>query len=641
LGKWSIAPVTIRIRKEIQDELKASLEAAPRTVSNPASGAAAAPEKGAAEPAAVAEASPSLKTRKTRTRKTKAGKSKAGKSKTSKTKATSLKRSTQARRPNKKKEPAAALPAIYRPHYRAEMKTVREMFAFLRARTHEPAQLDVLEKVTLQYLRKQPSQHKFKQVMRLLDKQVIDLMQRDLEAHGFARTVIELPATPIADEAPSSAPASEASKAAAPEAAPAPEPKRRRIAAWFARKGGGGDGPKVPLKAKLRTAVMAMIWLGVGTATIGYASTLYYVNYMRLETDSAMIAGNVEPVNAPMDGSVVSLLVRAGDTVPEGTRIAVLEDPEVEKLVNMASVKVERSREDLRLRQAELESEKLKRDEYVQIANSKLEKIDEDVTQLIAQEKVARERFERLSDLFKKGFVIRPRIEEASDRLAELTAQLAKANINKRERLAMQDNVLAGHYYDGGQVLGRLREAEAAVARASSEVDLSLEELQVMQKRRLTNRVVAARDSRVMKVLRPEGSAIKRGDTIMVLEATDSRVVHAFLRQDEASRVTIGDEATVFLPALRAKATARVMAVERNAAFIDDMDARYTWKQARDGGPKPTDRDRTARVTLRFDAVDRAVVDSKFEIGMPTVVSFARRSINTVFSSFTEVGRGL
>ncbi len=535
--------------------------------------------------------------------------------------------------------PTAGVPAVYRPNYRADMNTVREMFAFLRARTHEATQLDMLETVTLQYLRKQPNPHKFKQVMRLLDKQVIDLMQRDLEAHCFDHRVIEIPATPMGTAIPVQ-PA--ASPAEPPLAEPLPaEPKRRRIAAWFARRGGSGDGPKVPLKAKLRTAAMAVIWLGVGTATISYAATLYYVNYMRLETDSAMIAGNVEPVNAPMDGSVVSLLVRAGDRVPEGTRIAVLEDPEVEKLVNMASVKVERAREDLRLRQAELESEKLKRDEYVHVANSKLEKIDEDLTQLMAQERVARERFERLSDLFKKGFVIRPRIEEASDRLAELTAQLAKAQINKRERLAMQDNVLAGHYFDGGQIVGRLKETEAAVARASSEVDLSLEELQVMQKRRMTNRIVAARDSRVMKVLRPEGSSLKRGDTILVLEATESRVVHAFVRQDEAGRIILGDEATVFLPALRAKTTARVMAVERNAAFIDDVDARYTWKQARDGGPKPTDRDRTARVTLRFDPADRAVVDAKFEIGMPTVVSFARRSVNTVFSSFTEVGRGL
>jgi multidrug resistance efflux pump len=652
--------LALKIRKEKQDELKASLEAAPIVVAASASLAASASDTRTAEPMTPnSEMRPAkAKTARNNTARNNTARNKASKTRTGIAKATKRDSSSSPRKSSSKSsskktgKPRAAsaaarksrhkaatsvtVPAIYRPTFREEIQSVREMFAFLRARTREPLQLQELEKVTLQYLRKQPSQHKFTQVTRLLDKQVVDMMQRDLETHLNAHTVIELPASPVAQtEAIQNKPA--------PHQPLAAEPKRRRIAAWFARKGGGwgADGPRVPFKTKLRTALMASIWIGVGVATIGYASALYYVNYMRLETDTAMISGTVEPINAPMDGTVMSLLVRVGDRIPEGTRIAVFEDPDVEKLVSIASVKVERSREDLRLKQAEMESEKLKRDEYIQIARSKIEKIDEDLTQIHSQERVARERFERLSELFKKGFVIRPRIEEASDKLAELTAQLAKARINKRERVEMQDNVASGHYFDGSQVVGRLKEAEAAVVRASAEVDLSLEELQVMQKRRLSNRIVATRDMRVMKVLRPEGSSVKRGDTVVVMEAVDSRVVHAFLRQEEIGRITIGDEATVFLPALRAKANARVMAVERNAAFIDDVDARYTWKQARDAGPKPTDRDRTARVTLRFDAVDRAVVDSRFEIGMPTVVSFARRSTSTVFSSFTEVGRGL
>jgi acetyl/propionyl-CoA carboxylase alpha subunit len=216
---------------------------------------------------------------------------------------------------------------------------------------------------------------------------------------------------------------------------------------------------------------------------------------------------------------------------------------------------------------------------------------------------------------------------------------LSKARINQREREGQLEQVMAGHFFDGNQIVGRIKEAEAAVTRASAEVDLSLEELQAMQARRQTNRVTAAHRSRVLKVMRHEGSAIRRGDAMILVERMDERVVQAFLRQDEVTRVAIGDDATVFVPALRARARARVVQVERNAAFLDDIDSRYTWRTARDGGPKATDKDRTARVTLQFEPEDRTIADRTFDVGTPLIVSFARRSVNTVFSSFADLGQ--
>jgi multidrug resistance efflux pump len=550
----------------------------------------------------------------------------------------------------------------------AEIEAILALFDLLIVKAADPARIAALKSLTARYLSDDPSEEKLAQVHMLLRRQaaiILDQIKRDEAADG----VIDAePAAPVAPQAagdpepqllpePQPEPdrlrrgevdASAATSAAAPLP---PEAKRRRILSWLRRVGGagggggkkgggeGGDGASgVPLRAKLKTAVMASIWIGVGGFTIVYAGALAYVNWMRIEIDSAIVSGNIEPVNAPFDGSIASLLVKQGDRLAEGARYMLIEDPEVEKQVKLMGVKVERAREDLRLKQAVLESEKEKRDEYVAISRNKMEKILSDIEALEKQEKVARERFNRLSDLFKKGIVIRPRVEEASDKLAELTTQLTKARINQKEREKQFESVMAGHFFDGNQVVGRLKEVEAAVQRASAEVDLALEELQVIQQRRQVNRIVASHDSRILKVLRQEGSSVKRGDTVLVVERTDERVVHAFLRQEEISRVAIGDEATVFVPALRARVTARVVQVDRNAAFLDDIDARYSWKIARDGGPKATDKDRTARVTLKFDVSDRDAVNQRLEIGMPTVVSFRRRAVNTVFSGFTDLG---
>jgi multidrug resistance efflux pump len=548
--------------------------------------------------------------------------------------------------------------------FAAEIETINTLFDLLILNAAEPARLLALRSLTARYLAEGCSEEKLAQVRNLLLRQAnVQRAERRNEAPAAAPPMIEArtvsPEPAVAAEPPpqpdrlrrgeveSTVPqpeariteANTAAGAVAAAAASRFQRLRGKLAGWLGGGAGGGEGR--PFKAKMRTALMAAAWVGVGGAALTYAGALVYVNWMRLEIDSALVSGSIEPVNAPFDGSVTTLLVRVGDRITGGQRFMVLEDPEVEKLVKLASVKVERAREDLRLKQVELEAEKYKRDEYVNISKNKMDKIVSDIDALEKQEKVARERFARLSDLFKKGIVIRQRVEDASDKLAEVTTLLAKARINQKERSAMFEAVMAGRYFDGNQVVGRLQEAEGAVARASVEVDLALEELQAMQQRRSINRVVANHDARVLKVLRQEGSAVKRGDTMLVVERMDERVIHAFLRQDEATRVAIGDTAEVYIPALRAKATARVTQVDRNAAFLDDVDARYSWKLARDGGPKATDKDRTARVTLRFDPVDRDVVDAKLQVGMPTVVSFARRSVNTVFSNFSELGSSL
>jgi multidrug resistance efflux pump len=556
------------------------------------------------------------------------------------------------------------------PEAAAEIAAIRSLFDALIAASDEPARLRALRSLTERYLEAEPSRQRIDQVRSLLERQAAH-MRRERErrpaAHrppmieAVAVATPEAETQPAPTTAPTPSPEPDRLRRGEPAADPAtaaPARRRRGFRAWLRRsqggKGGGkgGDGggkggpvdPSVqrhPIRARVKTALMATVWAAAGVGVVGYAASLVYVNYLRLEIDSALISGSVEPVNAPFDGSVTTLLVKAGDRLVEGMRYMILEDPEVEKQVKLFAIRVDRAREELRLKQAELEAEKAKRDEYVNISKNKLEKINSDIAAYERQEAVARERFERLSDLFKKGFVTRPRLEDASDKLAEVTTLLAKARISRRERDSQFEGVLAGHFFDGNQVVGRLREAEAAVARASAEVDLAIEELQALQQRRQVNKIAAPHDARVLKILRQEGAAVKRGDTILVVERLDERVVHAFLRQEEASRVAIGDEAVVFVPALRARATAKVTGVERNAAFLDDVDARYSWKTARDGGPKPTDKDRTARITLKFEGADKAVVEGKFEIGMPTVVSFPRRSVNTVFSDFADVARRL
>jgi hypothetical protein len=98
--------------------------------------------------------------------------------------------------------------------------------------------------------------------------------------------------------------------------------------------------------------------------------------------------------------------------------------------------------------------------------------------------------------------------------------------------------------------------------------------------------------------------------------------------------VAVGDTANVYLTALRLRTTAQVVAIERAAGFLDDIESRYTWRQARDNGVRQSDLDRTARVVLRLAVDDGERLRTVIEPGMPVVVSFARRSTDTVLGDF-------
>lgn len=390
-------------------------------------------------------------------------------------------------------------------------------------------------------------------------------------------------------------------------------------------------------KPWLRTTIMGAIWAVAGALTVGYSGALVYANFVRLEVDSAVIAGTLEVLQAPSNGIVVAVGKRPGDALRQGDRLMRVQDPETERQVAMAGVRLERARQELRLRESELASETARRDDYVLIARNELARLRGDIEGLEQQVANARARVERFTTLYTQGFASRQRLEDMTSELAGLNARLARTRIVEQERRALLASTEAGRHYDGTQIVGRLAELRAASARARGEVELAVEELRVWMERREETLVTAATAGRLLRILRPEGNSVRAGDTLMIYERPDDRVVHAFLTQDEVVRVAIGDAATVFIPALRAHVEARVVGIERAAAYLDDVEARYLWRQARDTGTRIGDRDRTARVVLRFDEGDARLVRERTEPGTPSVVSFSRRSINTVLGGFAPL----
>jgi multidrug resistance efflux pump len=397
--------------------------------------------------------------------------------------------------------------------------------------------------------------------------------------------------------------------------------------------------PTTTKRSLVRRMTMGLLWAIAGGAAIVYGGALVYANVVRLEVDAAVIAGAVEPIRAPSDGVMLGVGIKPGSTVANGSRLAKIHDPEVERQVSLASVQLERARHALRQQEAHLASEKAKRDDTLVITQAELKAVQAEIASLEEQLVTAKARVERVGGLFAQGFAARQKLEDHTNQHAILNAQLKRARIVEEQRRALVASAAAGRFFDGNRITGNLAELEAAVQRARAEIDVATEELRVWQERRATAVVTATGDGRILRVLHGEGSAVRAGDTVAVYERNGERTINAFLTQSEVLRVSVGDEASVYIPALRLRLSAHVVAIDRAAGFLDDVESRYTWRQARDSGVRQGDLDRSARAVLRLDNDQAEQLRRDLEPGTPAVVSFQRRSLDTVLGDFRTVER--
>ena len=382
--------------------------------------------------------------------------------------------------------------------------------------------------------------------------------------------------------------------------------------------------PPVFWKRAKRVSIATM-WLLGGSGVILYAGLLVYGLLARVEVDSAIIAGAVEPLKAPVAGTVTALSPRIGEVFPGGAVLFSVQDPDLDQAIGLQRVAVERARNDLESADATLAAERGRRDDYVVSQRFEIEKSAVLVTDLNSQNQLLAKRCADLADLYQRGLTQNWRLHEAQDKQAAVQQALSQARVQLKAQQAQLELALSGQATGGIEVIGRLAEMTAAVAHARTELALSEDALRVLLTRRGRASAVAAGPGRVLRILRLAGSQVQTGETVAVVERGNQRFIYAYLTQEEVGRVSIGDAAEVFLPAQRKVARAKITAVERAGAYLDDVETRYDWRIDRDNPQRLTDRDRTARVMLQFDGGDAAAAEQAVDVGTPVVLSFRRR----------------
>lgn len=381
----------------------------------------------------------------------------------------------------------------------------------------------------------------------------------------------------------------------------------------------------------VRTVVMSSIYALLGLIVFGYTGLLMYANFYKLEVQTAVINAPVEAVRSQADGRIEVAGIAVGGAVQRGQVVAEVADNKLEEEIELARIAVKAQQAKLTFLKQRHIDELEKAQSFATLEMKGVRQTKLNLESLRAQADAQRRQVERFRILHRQGYVTDARLETAEKELVRLQKAVESGAVELQSRAEIAKSNLGRRLYTGERIIGEVEQLAAQVRLAAKEIELAQQRYQTLLKHRKELMIRAPFDGTVLSLPKEYAGVVRKGDVIAVFEKRAERHVLAYLTQDEVLRIGLGDEATVFVPALRSTLKARVVKVDRTAGFVREQDLRhnpsFSWR-----GPA----DRSAKVELAFVDQDKIKSSKVFHSGLPVVVVFERRSTNAILTSVSR-----
>lgn len=387
----------------------------------------------------------------------------------------------------------------------------------------------------------------------------------------------------------------------------------------------------------VKTVAMSTFYLLAGVVLFGYASLIGYTNFYRMEVQTAVIQAPVETVVAQGDGRVEWQGAKPGDPVRAGDPVLTLIDNQLEREIELADIAVRERKARLaflKQRHAE-ELERIRGYATVEMKNVQQTRVE--LEALRSQLKSSEADLARFRQLHAKGYATDSKVSELERQVIGLGKELEVRRIELASRVELAEQNIGKRLYSGnatigsGDIAGKGADLEAEVRLAEHEIQLAQQRHISWLNQRARASVRAPFDGILLDLPRFDGSSVRKGEIVAIIEQRRERHVTAFLTQDEVLRVGIGDEVLLYVPAVGETVKGRVRTIDRTSGFIREQNEAhrpgYAWR-----GPT----DRSARITIEF-ADPRQVVDAeRYRAGLPVVAVFEQRTTNSLLSQIRK-----
>lgn len=384
------------------------------------------------------------------------------------------------------------------------------------------------------------------------------------------------------------------------------------------------DKPKtteVKPRRNIRPFVMSVFYLLLGAIVFGYVGILIHANFVKLEVQTAVVSRPVEVFAMPVDGQIAAYRTSAGSYVRAGDLLAVVSDPELEAKVDDQRIALSAAEAAVARLRATIEIERARMADYQVINETDARMTDAEVSGLKDDKERTARHLKRIQTLKKKGFATQAQLDEALAADALAKSRLTSARLMAARKSTLNDVAVTRHH-NGREFIVDLDLLAVDLVAAQNARDDAAARLAVLLERKASLAMVAPFDGRVLEVLHAHDTPLLRGTSLLSIEHNVAPVIEAYLNQEEILQVGLGDGAMVFLPSIDRKVRATIVQIDRTSGFVDEQQAQYIWR-----GPQ----DRSARVILSLETGAQAITS-----GLPAIVLFDRRSIDTVREDLTE-----
>lgn len=376
-----------------------------------------------------------------------------------------------------------------------------------------------------------------------------------------------------------------------------------------------GAAPQVAWRPPIRM----LFYLVVGGLLSLYLGSSLYQRVWRMEVVTASLVATTARIGSPTDGVIRDLGVAAGDRVGEGTLLFRVESPSAQSALQQASLDVGRAE----IRVAELEAvraaEEARLSIHGRIVTTRIGAQRAQVSLLEQRLTLADAQVGRVQELVGRG-VSQGELDEARARWATVAGQLeqARSGIETEERRGRAAR--SGFYFDGDGVQEGLPEAEAALQAGRAELALVKDRIEGEQRRaEAAESGRAPFAGRVAEVLQTQGTPVRQGNLVVVLEGEDVRLVEAWVNRQQAQYIRLGDSAGITVAGLGRSYDGLVRTIDTDpaagahTAASGDAPRLQVMLEVAGYAGEPHSSEAAMRELREVDSV-----------GLPVVVSFAR-----------------
>lgn len=373
---------------------------------------------------------------------------------------------------------------------------------------------------------------------------------------------------------------------------------------------------QVPLRRwRLKTLLFSAVYFLLGAAVLIYMGLLIFTNFWRLEVNSAVIQAPVQPIYATSDGRITNAVQPGEKRLEPNEPLFYIADPKLAHTIDIAKITIVRALANLTSKRQDYDTALLLDTDLRLIARSQNDRNHIEVSSLETQVELARVQVDRLEKLYYNRWTEPSTLYRLEQEYTRLTEAYEKAVVNAQVRDFLIEGQRSGHYFLGDKPYGTLRKTRSEQELAWKKVQLAQSELLALEQKRARLVVVSPASGRLLKVLKPTGTFVRRGDKIGLYERDEARTIWAYLTQEDVLKIGLGDDATAYFPSLKKRVAVTVFEIDRTSGFVDEVQSNYQWR-----GPG----DRSALVKLHFNDVTDEVLRRTLKPGLPAIIIFKR-----------------